>query len=549
MVSRSGPARYVPDRDGFHAARRRGNLITIHREIIADGYTPVSAFARLGARDYGFLLESVVGGDKWAAYSFIGVAPRAVLRVAGGRAEITRFGIEGEAAVTVEDAPDPVAALGGFVAGYRAVADAALPRFFGGAVGYLAYDAVRAWEPIPAHAPAEGAVPDAVFIATDTLVIFDNLRQTVKVVASAHVPAPDAHTEADRAYDAACARIDAIVETLRTPGAPLPTLDLEAAAAPSLQSRTTRADFLAAVQLCKDHILAGDAFQIVLSQRFEAALGGADPFDAYRALRVINPSPYMFHIQLPELTITGASPEALVRLEGRRIELRPLAGTRPRGHDPAEDARLEAELRADEKERAEHVMLIDLGRNDVGRVSRVGSVRVEETMVVERYSHVMHLVSLVSGELAEDKTALDVLRAAFPAGTLSGAPKLRAMQIIDELEPVRRGVYGGAVGYLSYPTDSGATHPDSGADSGATHPDSGSSLHPDSGATHPNSGATSNLDLAIAIRTLVTRGDRVLLQAGAGIVSDSIPEAEFDETVNKARAAARALEIARTARR
>src|SRR5579883_650867 len=446
--------RYVPDREGFHAAAARGTVVPVHRELVADADTPVSAFARLGRRDYGFLLESVVGGAKWAEYSFIGVAPRARLKVERGVAEVTTFDVEGGGAPRVERAPaaDPASALARFVAPYRASqagpAVARLPRFFGGAVGYLGWDCVRAWEPVPARTSPEPGLPEAMFVLTDTLLVFDNLRQTIKAVASAHVEPGGGRARADRAYDAACARVDALAAALaRHDGPPLRPIDLDApVAVDRLASATPRADYLAAVARIQEHILAGDAFQIVLSQRFHADRDGADPFDVYRALRVINPSPYMFHIQFPELVVTGASPETMVRLEGRRIEVRPIAGTRPRGRDPEDDLRLERELLADEKERAEHVMLIDLGRNDVGRVDRVGTVRVEERMQVERYSHVMHLVSLVTGELDDGKDALDVLRATFPAGTLSGAPKVRAMQILEELEPVRRGVYGGAVG-------------------------------------------------------------------------------------------------------
>jgi anthranilate synthase component 1 len=506
--------RYFPDRDGFVARAATCNLIPIYREVVADGETPVSAFAKLQEGEGSFLLESVVGGEKWAAYSFIGVAARGLLTVGGGRASLSLRDLEKDGAIREEnwDEGDPANALARVTSRYRAadlaVAGAGVPRFWGGAVGFLAYDAVRAWEPIGSRATDELGLPDALFLLSDTMVIFDNLRQTVKVVACALVDGKDP----GKAYQAACARIDLLVDKLGRPGPRLRSLPLHAPPGEPLASRTPREQFLDGVRRAKEEILAGEAFQIVLSQRFEAARAGADPFDVYRALRAVNPSPYMFHLQLPGVTVTGASPETLVRLQAGRVEVRPIAGTRRRGQTDEEDARLAAELRSDEKENAEHVMLIDLGRNDVGRVARVGSVRVEEARVIERYSHVMHLVSLVSGQLADGKDALDVLRAAFPAGTLSGAPKVRAMQIIDELEPVRRGIYGGAVGYLSFPV-----------------------------------GGRQNLDVAIAIRTLVTRGDRVLVQAGAGIVHDSVPEAEFDETVGKARAVVRALEIARAA--
>jgi len=495
-------AAYTPDLDGFRAAARRGNLVPVFRELLADGDTPVSAFAKLrDAGEHPFLLESVVGGETWAAYSFIGVGARAVVEMRGGRARVTRF--DGAAPSHEElPAPDPAQALKQLLDAYRPVPHPELPRFFGGAVGFFSYDVVRAFERLPSKRPDELGVPDALFVITDTLVIFDNLRQTVKVVANALVDG-----DPESSFAAACKRIDAIVERLGQPSPSLRRIDPRARRADAqMQSNTPRADFLAAVDRAKEYILAGDAFQVVLSQRFSAPVDGADPFDVYRALRVVNPSPYMFHLAFPEVQVTGASPEVLVRVENGRVMLRPIAGTRPRGTSPDEDARLERELAADPKERAEHLMLIDLGRNDVGRVARVGSVRVDEQFVIERYSHVMHLVSNVSGELEPGRTALDVLRACFPCGTLSGAPKIRAMEIIEELEPSRRGIYGGAVGYVSF---------------------------------------GGNMDFAIAIRTLVTLGERVYLQAGAGIVADSDPAAEYDETVNKAGAVMRALAMAR----
>ena len=515
MHAASPSSPHAPSLAGFREAATRGNLVPVWREIVLDGDTPVSAYAKLGRRPHSFLLESVIGGEKWAAYSFLGVGARAVVTARGGRYEVVRFDVEGGGApVTHEGAlpdGDPTKLLASLLASFRPVPTPALPRFFGGAVGWLGYDVVRAFERIPSRAPDELGLPEACFVITDTLVIFDNLRQTVKVVANAVVDGPEG---AERAYRAACVRVDAVVATLQGPSPALRPLDPAAARlvdeAP-LSSNTTRAAFKAAVARAKEYILAGDVFQVVLSQRFEAPRAGADPFDVYRALRVVNPSPYMFQLDFAAAQVTGASPEVLVRVDGeagapKTVTVRPIAGTRPRGATPDDDARLERELRADPKERAEHVMLIDLGRNDVGRVARVGSVRVDENMVTERFSHVMHLTSSVSGTVADGHGALDVLRACFPAGTLTGAPKIRAMQIIEELEPARRGVYGGAVGYVSF---------------------------------------TGNLDMAIAIRTLVTKGDRVYLQAGAGIVADSDPDAEYEETVNKARAAVRALAMAR----
>jgi anthranilate synthase component 1 len=504
---------YTPSRDEFVAAAGRGNLIPVYRELLADSDTPVSAYSALGAGEHSFLLESVVGGATWAAYSFVGVAPRAVVRWTAGTATVTWYDVDGGGAPRTAEwqTPDPTAALAEVLGELRPVEMPGLPRFWGGAVGWIAYDCVRAFEDLPARARPGVEIPSLCMVVTDTLLIFDNLRQTLKVVATPYVARPE---KAEQAYERACARIDAIITTLRAPRRPLPVLETprsneRASMITPPGSTFTRKDFCAAVDRVKDYILAGDAFQVVLSQRFGEPIAGARPLDVYRALRVINPSPYMFHLEFPEARVTGASPETLVRLSDGRVEVRPIAGTRPRGATAADDDRLAAELLLDPKERAEHLMLIDLGRNDVGRVADVGSVHVVEQMAIERYSHVMHMTSHVVGELAPGRTWLDVLRAAFPAGTLSGAPKIRAMEIIDELEPHQRGIYGGAVGYVSY---------------------------------------TGNLDLAIAIRTLVSVGDTIYVQAGAGLVADSVPEIEYEECVNKARGVLRAVAMARTAR-
>ena len=503
---------YTPSRDEFVAAAARGNLIPVYRELLADSDTPVSAYAALGGGDHSFLLESVVGGSTWAAYSFVGVAPRAVVRWKAGTATVTWYDVDGGGPPRTAEwqTPDPTAALAEVLGEMRPVDVPGLPRFWGGAVGWISYDCVRAFEELPARARPGLDLPGLCMVVTDTLLIFDNLRQTLKVVATPYVARPE---RAEVAYERACERIDEIVERLRSPRRPLPSLEPpraneRASMVSPPPSSFTREAFCAAVDQVKDYILAGDAFQVVLSQRFSEPAAGARPLDVYRALRVINPSPYMFHLEFPEARVTGASPETLVRLSDGRVEVRPIAGTRRRGATTIEDERLAEELLADPKERAEHLMLIDLGRNDVGRVAAVGSVHVVEQMVIERFSHVMHLTSHVVGNLAPGKTWLDVLRAAFPAGTLSGAPKIRAMEIIDELEPHQRGIYGGAVGYVSY---------------------------------------TGNLDLAIAIRTLVSTGDTIYVQAGAGLVADSVPELEYEETVNKARAVLRAVAMARTA--
>jgi anthranilate synthase component 1 len=516
---------YTPSREEFVAAAARGNLIPVYRELLADGDTPVSAYAALGATEHSFLLESVVGGATWAAYSFVGVAPRAVVRWQAGTAAVTWYDVDGNAPPREASwqTPDPTAALAEVLGELRPIDVPGLPRFWGGAVGWMAYDCVRAFEDLPdrhSATPSAGManrhrgtpsadprreldIPALCMVVTDTLLVFDNLRQTLKVVATPYVARPE---RAEAAYERACARIDAIVAKLRAPRKPLPELEMPRERPDVVPDSSY--DYAAAVARIQDYILAGDAFQVVLSQRFAEPQAGARPLDVYRALRVINPSPYMFHLEFPEARVTGASPETLVRVTEGRVEVRPIAGTRPRGATFADDERLAAELLADPKERAEHLMLIDLGRNDVGRVAEVGSVRVAEQMVIEKFSHVMHMTSHVVGKLAPGKTWRDALRAAFPAGTLSGAPKIRAMEIIDELEPHQRGIYGGAVGYVSY---------------------------------------TGNMDLAIAIRTLVTCGDTIYVQAGAGIVADSVPAAEHTECTNKARAVLRAVAMARTA--
>jgi len=501
------PTTHSPNRDGFRAYSGRGKLGFVFREMVVDAETPVSVFAKLGRGPYSFLLESVVGGEKWANYSFVGVKAREVVRAKGRTLEILRPKGQGFDVSETFEVENPLEALSERLQALSPVVPDGLPRFIGGAVGYLAYDAVRWFERLPSRVPDELQVPDLCFVLTDVVVIFDNLRGTVKIVATAELDG-----DLDAAYTDACARIDAVVDSLSKTENPLRPLDFDPGRFAHIQegsvpaSRTGATAYKEGVARVKDYILSGDAFQVVLSQRFDVDRGKVDPFDVYRILRVTNPSPYMFHLEFPEAQVTGASPECLVRLDNERIEVRPIAGTRRRGTTPEEDLALEKELAADPKERAEHVMLIDLGRNDVGRVSERGSVRVNETMLVERYSHVMHIVSNVQGRRLAGKTAADVIASTFPAGTLSGAPKIRAMEIIEELEPARRGIYGGAVGYLSY---------------------------------------QGNVDLAIAIRTLVTRGDQIHVQAGAGLVADSVPEEEQKECENKARIVMLAIEQAR----
>ena len=486
-----------PSRNEFFQLARRGNLIPVCREILADMETPVSAFRKIDDGQSAFLLESIEGGEKWARYSFLGVGSGRLFRSRNRYFEV----LENGEVVSAGEVADPLVELRRFVAAYAPVELPGLPRFFGGAVGYLGYDMVRFVEELPVLQPAEIGTWDCCFLITENLLIFDNMRQKITVVSNVHLgdfsdPAP--------AYDRAVAKIDSLVARLRGERPPLPPVPARSPEG-ELQSNFSRAQFEAAVERCKEYVRAGDVIQVVLSQRFSGTLD-VDPFDIYRALRVINPSPYMFYLQFGATRVIGASPEVLVRKEGRRVEVRPIAGTRPRGTTAEEDLRLEEELLADPKERAEHIMLVDLGRNDLGRVCTAGSVQVDELMVVERYSHVMHIVSNVSGQLLPGRDALEVFRAVFPAGTLSGAPKIRAMEIIEELEPCRREIYGGAVGYISY---------------------------------------TGNMDLAIAIRTMVAQGERLHLQTGAGIVADSDPAAEYQETVNKALGVKLALEMAR----
>jgi len=455
----------------------------------------VTAFRKIDDGRHSFLLESIEGGEKWARYSFLGASPLLIVRSKGRQVELLRR--DGSEQLEVDD---PTTVVRDILAGYQPVEVAGLPRFVGGAVGYLGYDMVRHFEQLPTQRPDSIGAWDSFFMITDSLLIFDNVKQKIQVVATAHL---DGSLSLEEVYQQAVDRIDTLVAKLRSP------LAVSAATRPAsgsvgFSSNISQAGFETAVERCKEYVRSGDIIQIVLSQRFSGDLT-VDPFDIYRVLRTLNPSPYMFFLRCDDTTVVGASPEVMVRKEGTKVELRPIAGTRPRGTTPEDDQRLADELLADPKERAEHVMLVDLGRNDLGRVCRTGSVEVSELMVIERYSHVMHIVSNVRGELTGGRDAFDLVRATFPAGTLSGAPKIRAMQIIDELEPMRRGVYGGAVGYFSY---------------------------------------SGNMDLAIAIRTLVVRDGKVHLQAGAGIVADSDPTAEWQETVNKAMAVRRAIELA-----
>jgi anthranilate synthase component 1 len=474
---------------------QRGNFVPVCKEIVADLLTPVSAFLKVAEHaDYAFLLESVEGGEHVGRYSFLGKDPFLVLRTTGGVVTVERAGETTTLDSSYADA------LRGLMAQYQSPFVPGLPRFTGGAVGYLGYEAAAWFEPTTARADgARRPGDDAAFMLFDTVLAFDHVQHRILIIANARITGDE---DLHALYQFACAKIGFVEKELERPLSVSPRREDGALA---LTSNQTQAQYEAAVRAAKAHIAAGDIYQVVLSQRFEAEIG-ADPFTVYRALRHVNPSPYMFFVRCGPRSIVGSSPEMLVRVEGRQAVTHPIAGTRPRGRTPDEDQRLADELKRNEKERAEHVMLVDLGRNDLGRVCTYGTVRVPTYMSLERYSHVMHLVSVVEGQLEEGRDRLDALASCFPAGTVSGAPKVRAMQIINELEPGPRGIYAGAIGYLDF---------------------------------------AGNLDFCIAIRTIVLEGGRAYVQAGAGIVADSNPTAEYDETRDKAQAMVRALELAR----
>ena len=489
---------YHPSLSEVRELSRDANLVPVWRALPADLETPVSVYLKLRGQGTSFLLESVEKGEQLGRYSFLGVAPAATLTVHDGDAVLSDD--SGTRQVACEGG-DPLSAAESVLSPYRPAHVDGLPRFLGGLVGYVGYESVRFFERVPL---AEGPglnLPDAVLLLADTLVVFDHVMHRLLIIANAHVD-----VNAGQAYHDAVAKIDAIVALLRQPldvsPAPIPEQSVKEK---SWESNVEKADFEVAVRRAKEYITAGDIFQVVLSQRLSCH-SPADPFAIYRALRMLNPSPYMFYLELPDgLRLIGSSPEMLVRLDSRDAQVRPIAGTRPRGQTRAEDEALAAELLDDPKERAEHVMLVDLGRNDLGRVCEYGSVVVPEMMAVEKYSHVMHIVSGVRGHLRPGLDAYDLLRATFPAGTVSGAPKVRAMEIIAELEGERRGPYAGAVGYFSY---------------------------------------SRNMDTCIVIRTIVMQGDMACVQAGAGIVADSDPTREYHETLHKARALAEAVSIA-----
>lgn len=485
----------------FRGLARDATFVPVYRDLLFDTETAVSAYAKIVRPPFGFLLESVVGGETWARYTFVGTEPRAAWRLVGSR--VDRWSPE-EGWTEGVEVPDPLADLDAIMSRHRPAEVPGLPRFWGGAVGFFGYDIIRHVERLPNSPPDTLGLPDALFMLTGVMLAIDNLFGRAKVIVGVDVEGAD-EAELRRRYEDATARIDGLVDRLRA-GGPLAPLDPATAPAsdPPFTSSVTRADFEAGVHRIQEYIAAGDAFQVVLSQRLSVPLE-APPFDLYRVLRSLNPSPYLFFLDLDGFQLVGSSPEVLVRVEEGTVVVRPIAGTRRRGGSAAEDAELAADLLADPKERAEHLMLLDLGRNDAGRVSRYGTVRVPERMIIEKYSHVLHMVSTVEGDLRDGVTAMDVLRASFPAGTVSGAPKVRAMEIIDELETVRRGPYAGAVGYIA------------------------------------NGGRT--MDLAIAIRTMITSRGGAHVQAGAGIVADSDPASEYEETLNKARALLRATQM------
>lgn len=490
---------YTPDFATFQKLAQGVNYVPVFRRLVSDTLTPVSAYCRLQPDEHSFLFESVIGGERVGRYSFVGAGPFLQVDAFDREIVLTRSGKTER--YTVDD---PLEHLHSMLNDYRAPHLPELPRFCGGAVGYAGYDTVRYTERLPHPPKDDRQLPDMSFAFYDQMVIFDQIQKTIQVV----VHADARHADLKVAYETACRRVDELCRRLDQPTDTIHLADISLKGDPqiSFQSNFTREGYESAVEKCKEYIRAGDIFQVVLSQRLEVDTKSSS-LDIYRALRVVNPSPFMFLVRSPAVTLIGSSPEIMVRVEEGRTTIRPLAGTRRRGKTQAEDLELERELLADEKERAEHVMLVDLARNDVGRVAEYGSVELSDVMHVERYSHVMHISSTVTGKLAPGKTALDALRAGLPAGTLSGAPKVRAMEIIDELEPHRRGPYGGAVGYLDF---------------------------------------TGHMDTCIALRTIVMIGQKAYLQAGAGIVADSVPASEYEETLNKARGLLKAIEIAQS---
>ena len=503
------PAPHYPDLQTFEKLAAGADLVPVYRRLVSDALTPVTAFHKIDGGRCACLFESVVGGEKVGRYSFLATEPFFEIEAYGKRVTTNAYsGISAGGVPTLVtrqfESDNPLDELRRRVEAVRAVHLPELPPFCSGAVGYAGYDTVRYFEDLPNAPPDDRQVPDMAFAFYDQMVVFDNVTKAIVVVAMARLDKPGV-TPA-QAYQTACRRVDHLVEQLSSRSCDLRPFDIRTDSEVHLNYRSnfTQRDFEQAVRKCVEYIRAGDIFQVVFSQRLEVPLR-SHPFDIYRTLRVVNPSPFMFYVRTPSVTLVGSSPEVMVRVVDGQITVRPLAGTRPRGKTDEEDRRLAEELLADPKERAEHVMLVDLGRNDVGRVARYRSVKLTDVMTIERYSHVMHITSNVSGQLAPGKTAFDALQACLPAGTVSGAPKVRAMEIIDDLEPHRRGPYAGAVGYFDF---------------------------------------NGNMDTCIALRTIVVQGDKAYVQAGAGIVADSVPANEWNETLNKARGLLKAIEIA-----
>jgi anthranilate synthase component 1 len=489
----------TPSLEDFKRLAGQGNLIPIFEEIHYDLETPLSAFRKIDDGKSSFLLESVEGGEKWGRYSFLGSGSSHLFRSKGEDFEILKKG----EVLQRGKVKDPLRALEGFMGIYHPVQHDDLPRFSGGAVGYLSYDVVRSFEKIPEQLKQDIDLYDCSFMITDTLLVFDNLKKKIKIIINVFLDNQQSpRPSVEEAYQEAQEEIKSIIARLQRHSPPSP--EKKPFTPSPLHSNFSKQDYMNVVERAKEYIRAGDIIQVVPSQRFSTEIH-AEPFDVYRALRSINPSPYLFYLKMNGMTLMGSSPEVMVRLEDKQIELRPIAGTRPRGRTPEEDRKMEKDLLADEKEKAEHIMLVDLGRNDVGRISEIGSVKVTELMTVERYSHVMHIVSNVQGMLAPGKNAFDVFRATFPAGTVSGAPKIRAMEIIEELEPSRRGFYAGAVGYFSF---------------------------------------LGNMDTCITIRSILVKDGKAYVQAGGGVVADSDPEKEYEETLHKAQAIFKAIQLA-----
>ncbi len=479
----------------FKQMAKKGNLIPVYNEFLADMETPVSAYLKIRDKSFSYLLESADGGKRWGRYSFIGFKPFLTAIAQGREMEI----IEGSKKRVLKDIENPIYILRSLIKKLRPVTNKDLSPFQGGFVGYFNYDLIRKWEYLPGISPRDAKTPESIFMFSSRLIIFDHLTHKIKLVSFAHLQKKD---DLKKLYDQTCQEINETVETLKRPLNSM--TEKYPISSTGLNADFNKEDFEKSVLKAKDHIIAGDAIQIVLSQRFSGNVSG-DDFVLYRNLRSINPSPYMFYLNFGEIKLIGSSPEILVRLTDEKIELRPIAGTRPRGNTSEEDLALEKELLADPKERAEHIMLVDLGRNDVGKAAAPGSVTVPRLMEVERYSHVMHIVSRVEGQLAQGKDSFDLFMATFPAGTVTGAPKIRAMEIISELEHTQRGPYAGAVGYFGF---------------------------------------NGNMDFCITIRTITILGDELSIQVGAGIVYDSSPEGEYQETLRKADAMFKAVERA-----